>query len=69
MPQGPVASDVSSVALAAARADLERETLEAFLDDWCTPFPGRHLAFPHRQLMPAALRTIADFLKSTAGDA
>lgn len=78
-PSGPIFTTEPHTQLQAARnglglpllfvehcqADLTAGTLEAVLEDWCQPFPGPHLYYPERRLMPSPLRAFVDFVKGT----
>lgn len=77
-PTGPLVSNVSDLAIAAAEADLGlvrtfegfvapavvAGRLETVLDDWSPPFPGPFLYYPSRRHMPAPLRAFVDFLQA-----
>lgn len=42
---------------------IDNKDLVKVLDEWCKPFSGFHLYYPHKPHMPAALRAFVDFIK------
>ncbi|EPX87504.1 transcriptional regulator, LysR family [Rubellimicrobium thermophilum DSM 16684] len=78
--EGPLVCNIAAVRLAFARAglgltfafeqeaaaDLASGALVAVLPEWTPPFPGLHLYYPSRRLMPPALRA---FIAAARADA
>lgn len=74
---GPYIFDDPTLALAVARAgtaiaftferfardDIASGALVPILEDWSPAFPGFHLYYPSRRLMPRALRVFVDFIQ------
>lgn len=44
---------------------LQSGSLIRVLEEWCRPFAGFYLYYPSKRQMPAALRALVDFLKSS----
>lgn len=77
-PEGPLVSNSTEMAVAAAlaslgiatgfheffAAELARGTLVEILGDWMEPFPGPSLYCHSRRLMPAPLRAFIDFIRT-----
>ena len=82
-PEGPLVSNSTEMAVAAAvaglgiatgfheffSAELARGTLIEILSDWMEPFPGPSLYYHSRRLMPAPLRAFIDFIRADREDA
>lgn len=52
-----------------ARAAIARGDLVLLLDDWTPPFPGQHIYYPSRRLLPSAVRAFVDIVREIGGDA
>lgn len=46
-----------------ARAHLRAGVLERVLEDWCPPFPGHHLYYPHRRQASRAFSLVVEALR------
>jgi DNA-binding transcriptional LysR family regulator len=45
------------------RADIEAGRLVRVLSDWCPPFPGYHLYYPHRRQAAPAFSVFVEALR------
>ena len=78
VPSGPLVTNDADILLAAALdgvglacmteatvvPHIEAGRLMRVLDDWCQPFPGWYLYFPHSRQMAPSLRAFIDHLKA-----
>jgi len=60
---------VAFVQIALARDAIERGDLVLLLDDWTPPFPGQHIYYPSRRLLPSAVRAFVDLVREIGPDA
>jgi DNA-binding transcriptional LysR family regulator len=51
------------------RGDIDAGRLVRVLDDWCAPFPGYHLYYPHRRQAAPAFGVFVEALRYRAGGA
>jgi DNA-binding transcriptional LysR family regulator len=52
-----------------AQAAIARGELVTLLDDWTPPFPGYHIYYPSRRLLPSGVRAFVDLVREIGSGA
>lgn len=60
---------IGFVQIALAQEAIARGDLVLLLDDWAPPFPGQHIYYPSRRLLPSAVRAFVDLVREIGADA
>lgn len=60
---------IAFVIAAIAEPAIARGDLVTLLDDWTPPFPGYHIYYPSRRLLPSGVRAFVDLVRAIGADA